>query len=66
MESFLSKGTSTMWNGTAGGPGGEDSVHAGGAHRVIAFRIDEELKGGVEVAVRFANRADVCGGVILS
>ena len=31
---------------------------------MVAFWVDEELEGGIEVAVGFANRADVVRGVI--
>lgn len=48
-----------MGDGAGGGAGGEDAVDAGGAHFVVAFWVDEELEGGVEVPVGFADGADV-------
>ena len=32
---------------------------------MIAFWVDEELEGGVEVAVRLADGTDVCGGIVV-
>jgi len=32
---------------------------------VVTFWVDEELEGGIEVAVRFANGADIVGGVVV-
>lgn len=46
-------------DGTRCGAGGEESVNAGGAHCVVAFWVYEEGEAGVEVAVRFADGADV-------
>ena len=59
MKAFLSEGFAAVRNGTGGRAGGEDTVDAGGAHFVVAFWVDEELERGIEVAVRFADGADV-------
>jgi hypothetical protein len=63
METFLPQGFAAVWNGAGSRAGGEDAVDASGAHFVIAFWVDEELEGGVKVAVRFADGTDVIGGV---
>lgn len=39
---------------------GEDAVHAGLAHFVVACWIDEEAEGGVEVATGLADGAYFC------
>lgn len=51
MKSFLTEGFTAIGHGTGGGSGSVDAVDAGGTHFVVAFWIDEELEGGVEVAV---------------
>jgi hypothetical protein len=33
---------------------------------VVTFWVDEELEGGVKVSIRFADGADVIGGVIFN
>ena len=50
-EALFAQGFPAVRYGTRGGPGGEDAVHAGGAHFVVAFWVDEELEGGVKVAI---------------
>lgn len=65
MKPFLTQGFAAVGNGAGGGAGGEDAVDTGGAHFVVAFWVDEELEGGVEVAVRFADGTYVIGGVIV-
>lgn len=65
MEPFLTQGFAAVGNGAGRGAGGEDTVDAGGAHFVVAFWVDEELEGGVEVAVRFADGTYIIGGVIV-
>lgn len=65
MESFLAESFAAVGNGAGCGTGREDPVDARRAHFVVAFWVDEELEGGVEVAVRFADGADVVGGIII-
>lgn len=59
MEALFTQGFAAVGNGTGGRTRGEDSVHAGGAHFVVAFWIDEELEGRIEVPVRLADGADI-------
>jgi len=63
VEALLAQSFPAVRHGTGGRAGGEDAVNAGRAHFVVAFWVYEELEGGVEVAVRFADRADVVEGV---
>jgi len=44
--------------------GCKDAIYARRTHFVVAFGVDEELEGGIEVSVRFADWADVVGGII--
>ena len=62
MEPLFSQREAAVRNGTDGWAGGEDSLYAYRTHLVVAFGVDEELEGRVEVAVGFADGADVVGG----
>lgn len=52
-----------MKNGTRCGSRGEDAVHAGGAHLVVAFWVDEEFEIAVEITVGFTYGTDVIGWI---
>lgn len=52
-----------MENGTRRGPGGEDAVHAGGTHFVVAFWVNEEFEIAVEITVGFTYGTDVIGWI---
>ncbi len=65
VEAFLAKGFAAVGDWTGCWAGGEDAVDAGGAHFVVTFWVDEKLEGGIEVAVRCADGADIVGGVVV-
>lgn len=53
-----------MRDGAGRRPGGEDAVDAGGTHLVVAFWVDEELEGGVQVTIGFADGTDIVRGIV--
>lgn len=59
MEALLAQRSVAAGHGTGRGTAAEETVHAGRAHRVVAFGIDEEGERGVEIAVGLADGADV-------
>ena len=63
METFFSQCFTAVRDWTGGWSRGKDTVYAGRTHFVVAFWVDKELEGGVEVAVGFAYGTDVIGGV---
>ena len=64
MESFLAQRLAAVRYRAGRGAGGEDSVNTCRAHFVVAFWVDQELKGGVKVTVAFADGAYIGGGVV--
>ncbi len=59
MEVLFAKRLMATCDGARRGAGGEQPVNAGGAHCVVAFWVYQEGEAGVEVAVGFADRANV-------
>lgn len=53
-------------NWAAGWASTEDSVHAGLAHLVVAFRVDQEAHVRVEVSRGLADRADLWHNLMLA
>jgi hypothetical protein len=64
MEPFLAESLAAVRHGTGCRTRGEYAVDARGAHAVVAFGVDEELERGIQVAVAFADRADVRGWIV--
>lgn len=66
MKTLLTQSLAAVGDGAGGRSGGEDAVYAGRTHFVVTFWVDEELEGGVKVSIRFADGADVIGGVVIN
>ena len=64
-ETGFAEGACAARNRAGGGAGAEDAVHAGFAHFVVAFRVDEEAHRGVEVAGGAADGTDFWKGQLL-
>lgn len=54
---MFAQGAAAVGERAGGGSVGENAVYARGAEFVVAFGIDEEAEGGVEVAGGFADGA---------
>jgi hypothetical protein len=58
-KAVLAEGLAAPSDGAASGTRGEYSVHAGLAHLVVAFRVDEESHVRVEIPRGLADGADL-------